>query len=76
MYRVSTVVNDKLIPSYANEAQALKAIERQYGKPEDCELRFTVQLVYNAAGRVVPILCNMDKDDFAILIHSKFLKVN
>lgn len=69
-------LDSKHIPSYVSEESARRALEKEFGAPELCKLRFNVMMARNSAGRVVPVIYNMHKDDFPFLIHSKFLKVN
>ena len=69
-------LDDKHIPSYVSEESTRRALEKEFGAPNLCKMRFNVLLARNSVGRVVPVICNMHKDDFPFLIHSKFFKVN
>lgn len=69
-------LDGKHIPSYVSEESARRALEKEFGAPNLCKMRFNVLMARNSVGRVVPVLINIHKDDFPFLIHSKFLKVN
>lgn len=66
------------VKSYASESNAMRAVEKAFGKHADGQRReFNVLLTYNSAGRVVPVICNVSKDiNLGQFAHAGFMVVN
>ena len=47
-------LDGKHIPSYVSEESARRALEKEFGAPNLCKMRFNVMMARNSAGRVVP----------------------
>lgn len=63
--------------TYANEANALKAVEKRFGKPGQGNRReFNVTIMYTKDGRCYPLLCNIDQNLIGVLCHAGFNLVN
>ena len=72
MYHVDNLTTQK---SYATEATALKALEKEFGPANAGERLFNVILARNPAGRVVIVAINVREGWLGRLCHSKSIGV-
>lgn len=73
-----SILNVEEAKSYATEANAMKAVEKALGKPDEAKERdCNVLMVRNSKGRFVPVLINIrDGMSFSRCLATGFMCVN